>query len=205
MTKKQPRDQRIDTILQAAVEEFMQKGFQGTSMEAIARRAGLSKGGLYHHFSSKDEILIEANQLLNQPVGVMMETASLEPSPSTAISNYIEQYLTHWQKHQKELVFFFLSFTKILDSPGLWQMYTDYMAKYIHFFENLYQRGMDKGEFIDNVPYESALTLTAALDGITGHFIFNQNIELKEIIRHFQTRFVHSLKSGYKKVKGDHQ
>jgi len=97
---------------------------------------------------------------------------------------------------------FFLSFTKILDTPVLWQMYTEYMTEYIQFFENLYQTGIDKGEFIEHVPLESAVTLTAALDGITGHFIFNQNIQLKDIIQYFQNRFVYSLEiAGKEKNK----
>jgi AcrR family transcriptional regulator len=193
MTKKKPRDQRVASIIRAAIEEFMQSGFEGTSMEAIARRSSLSKGGLYHHFNSKDEILIEANRLLNEPVGSMMEKAGREESPSRAICHFIEQYLKYWKEHQKELVFFFLSFTKVLDSPPLWQMYADYTNEYVGFFETLYQQGIEKGEFAEHPPYQSAITLTTAMDGITGHLVINPNLQIKTIIRHFQNKFVHSL------------
>ena len=40
----------------AAIELFMEQGYHATSMRQIADRAGLALGGIYNHFSSKDEI-----------------------------------------------------------------------------------------------------------------------------------------------------
>lgn len=49
-------DERIPQILDAALVEFTQHGFVATRMDDIAQRCGLSKGGLYAHFDSKDAI-----------------------------------------------------------------------------------------------------------------------------------------------------
>jgi AcrR family transcriptional regulator len=43
-------------IEDAAVALFMEKGYHATSMRQIAEKAGLALGGIYNHFSSKDEI-----------------------------------------------------------------------------------------------------------------------------------------------------
>jgi TetR/AcrR family transcriptional regulator, cholesterol catabolism regulator len=54
------RDTTIDSrqeILRAAARLFQQQGYDGTSMNDVAAALKLSKGGLYHHFQSKDEIL----------------------------------------------------------------------------------------------------------------------------------------------------
>ena len=40
----------------AAIQLFMEQGYHATSMRQIAKRAGLALGGIYNHFSSKDEI-----------------------------------------------------------------------------------------------------------------------------------------------------
>ena len=40
----------------AAIELFMEQGYHATSMRQIAERAGLALGGIYNHFSGKDEI-----------------------------------------------------------------------------------------------------------------------------------------------------
>jgi AcrR family transcriptional regulator len=47
---------RRDVILDAASELFAKRGYDGTGMADIAKAAGLSKPGIYHHFRDKDEI-----------------------------------------------------------------------------------------------------------------------------------------------------
>ena len=46
-------------ILRMAARLFQQRGYDATSMNDVAAALKLSKGGLYHHFQSKDEILFE--------------------------------------------------------------------------------------------------------------------------------------------------
>jgi len=46
-------------ILRAAARLFQQQGYDATSMSDVAAALNLSKGGLYHHFQSKDEILFD--------------------------------------------------------------------------------------------------------------------------------------------------
>ena len=48
--------QRVPQILDAALQEFSRRGFTAARMDDIAQRCGLSKGGLYAHFDSKDAI-----------------------------------------------------------------------------------------------------------------------------------------------------
>lgn len=54
--KKLPEDVRAASILQAAACCFLEKGYHSASMQDVARAAGLTKGGLYHHFASKEAI-----------------------------------------------------------------------------------------------------------------------------------------------------
>ncbi|MGC8856852.1 MAG: TetR/AcrR family transcriptional regulator, partial [Anaerolineae bacterium] len=44
------------TIEDAALTLFLEQGYHATSMRQIAERAGLALGGIYNHFSSKEEI-----------------------------------------------------------------------------------------------------------------------------------------------------
>lgn len=45
-----------DAILQAAHDLFIKQGYHGTSMRQIAHHANLALGGLYNHFSSKEQV-----------------------------------------------------------------------------------------------------------------------------------------------------
>lgn len=46
-----------DQIVQAALTVFALKGYTAASMDDICLAAGVSKGGLYHHFGSKQSVL----------------------------------------------------------------------------------------------------------------------------------------------------
>lgn len=43
-------------ILEAAYRLFVEKGYHGTSMRQIAQEAGIALGGIYNHFTSKDQV-----------------------------------------------------------------------------------------------------------------------------------------------------
>ena len=67
------RDTTIDPrqeILRTAARLFQQQGYDGTSMNDVAAALKLSKGGLYHHFQSKDEILFN---LMNHAMDITQE------------------------------------------------------------------------------------------------------------------------------------
>ena len=204
MTIKKPKQERIGEIIQSAVDEFLEKGYNATSMEAIARRAGVSKGGLYHHFSSKDEILLYANQKLNEPVAMIMQEAALNSSASQGLSWYIENYLEYWLHHKREMVFYMLSYVKLLDNPSLGEMYKSYTERTIAFFRDIYQRGIDSGEFVSHSADNSAITFMAAIDGIVMYLMMDSSLELGKVVSIFKERFIHRwLTEGEKHIRSE--
>src|ERR1700743_3962384 len=46
-----------DRVLNAAVELFAAQGYDATSVAQVTERARVAKGGFYHHFASKQELL----------------------------------------------------------------------------------------------------------------------------------------------------
>ncbi|HEY1679578.1 MAG TPA: TetR/AcrR family transcriptional regulator, partial [Candidatus Sulfotelmatobacter sp.] len=68
-----PRETLVDSrqeILRTAARLFQQRGYDATSMNDVAAALKLSKGGLYHHFQSKDEILFE---IMNHAMDITQE------------------------------------------------------------------------------------------------------------------------------------
>lgn len=56
-----PRDPRVDTaIIDATLQLLVEQGYQATTMQAIARRAGVSTPSVYRRWSSKPELIEEA-------------------------------------------------------------------------------------------------------------------------------------------------
>ena len=56
---KRPAAQRRQQLLKSAQRLFVRKGFRATTVEEIARRAGLTKGALYYHFDNKEHVFLE--------------------------------------------------------------------------------------------------------------------------------------------------
>jgi TetR/AcrR family transcriptional regulator, cholesterol catabolism regulator len=83
-----------DDILEAAAQVFRQKGFHGASMANIAEAVNLQKASLYHHVSSKQEILFE---LLDRALELLLERispiASLDLPADERLCRMIREYL----------------------------------------------------------------------------------------------------------------
>lgn len=190
MVPRKPREERINEITQAAIEVFLEKGYENTTMDDIAHKAGVSKGGLYHYFPSKDMVLIFANEKISEKVQEIMTSASESTSVKEGIMYYIENYIRYWLEHPKETAFLFLSIAKMLEKPELLKYYQQYTIDYMAFFEGVFTRGIHRGEFKEHNVRTSAITLMAALDGVLSYMIFDEDLILEEIVQHFEEKFI---------------
>jgi len=75
-----------DRVLDAAVELFALRGYDGTSVAQVIDRAGLTKGGFYHHFSSKEELLYEVyGDLISRQLDAMEEILARRDPPAVTL------------------------------------------------------------------------------------------------------------------------
>lgn len=69
----------LDRLLTVAADVFTERGYDGTSMEHLARASGLSKSSLYHHIESKEQLLRLALERAVEPLYAVVE----EPGATT--------------------------------------------------------------------------------------------------------------------------
>lgn len=62
--ESETRTKRREQLLQAAIEEFCEFGYERAKMEGIARRAGMGKSTVYEYFSSKTELLAATGEFI---------------------------------------------------------------------------------------------------------------------------------------------
>jgi len=58
-------------ILAAAREEFAERGFEGTAIRGVARRAGVDARLVHHYFDSKEDVFVAAFELPYRPQDVL--------------------------------------------------------------------------------------------------------------------------------------
>jgi TetR/AcrR family transcriptional repressor of nem operon len=89
------RDQVRERIVRSARELFNRRGFEGTSVDAIMAAAGLTRGGFYSYFKTKEELYAEAIRLIVADMH-MAEWEDLASSPNAfqVVKSIINAYLS---------------------------------------------------------------------------------------------------------------
>ncbi|MFI5609549.1 TetR/AcrR family transcriptional regulator [Amycolatopsis sp. NPDC051903] len=69
----------LESLLQVAVKLFNERGYDGTSMEDLSRKLGITKSAIYHHVPSKEELLrLAVNRALDGLFEIAASTESLD-------------------------------------------------------------------------------------------------------------------------------
>jgi len=124
-------------ILRTAARLFQQRGYDATSMNDVAAALKLSKGGLYHHFQSKDEILFE---IMNHAMEITQERV-LSPvrriaDPEERLRALIRLHIEVVLSPRDREITVMLHENHPLP-PALRKRINSRKKDYIHFLENL--------------------------------------------------------------------
>ena len=99
-------DLHLDPVLNAAVGAFNETGYHGASVRDIARRAGLSVPGMYHHFASKQDMLVGILNLTMEDLLARSRAAKDEAGddPVRSFALLVEN-LVLFHCHRRDLAF----------------------------------------------------------------------------------------------------
>ena len=83
-------------ILDAAVRLFSELGFDGVSMRAVARKAGVSKANIYHHFDSKEALYVAVlNASVSETADLLHGLASRQERFEEGLAGFAHAHLEH--------------------------------------------------------------------------------------------------------------
>jgi TetR/AcrR family transcriptional regulator, cholesterol catabolism regulator len=135
-----PRETTSDPkqeILRTSARLFQQQGYDGTSMNDVAAALKLSKGGLYHHFQSKDEILFELmNHAMNITEERVIGPAKAISDPELRLRTLIRRHIAVVLSERDREITVMLHENHPL-SPALRKRINARKKDYVHFLENL--------------------------------------------------------------------
>lgn len=85
---------RRDLILEAAVRLFHEQGYPATSVDDIGKAVDVSGPAIYRHFSSKEDLLLEAIRMAADEVQTIHDAARADAaSPEELLQRYIRAYV----------------------------------------------------------------------------------------------------------------
>jgi|SRR3989338_710807 len=99
MISRRTAKESKESILKAAIKVFSEKGYSQTTIREIAKKAGISVGGVYIYFKNKEEIYFTLLKYLLDEFGDRAgESLKYVEDPAEAVKNYIGINLNYAKK-----------------------------------------------------------------------------------------------------------
>ncbi len=155
-------------IVSIAIDYFSRHGYQGTSIDRIARAAGVTKGALYYHFKDKEDLLFGA---LDDRIGgferVVVERVTQLKDPAAAL-HAIAEICVEQATRSNHRRFMLTLIVEALDThPELSERFRAMMRRFRGFVANTFRIGQQKQVFRKDVdPGLAAQLFVGALFGM---------------------------------------
>ena len=99
MAKQGRQINRREDLLEAALEAFVDRGYEGTSVADLARATDLSKAAFVYHFSSKEELLFELSTPLLEDLDQVLDDHA-KPNGNHPTNDLLADYLETLWRHR---------------------------------------------------------------------------------------------------------
>jgi AcrR family transcriptional regulator len=161
------REKSRAKIIEAATVLFAQNGFHRTSISAIAKAAGVSKGLMYNYFESKesllDAILLKGFEDIDGPMQQLSELRD----PHEKLHTIVEATFS-MVRHRKDRLHWQFMMSIMTQRDVMTRMhtiFTKYMKGYLATFEGIFR------EMAVAKPKLESFRLAALLDGVMLHYL----------------------------------
>ncbi|WP_031468694.1 TetR/AcrR family transcriptional regulator [Sciscionella sediminilitoris] len=143
-------------ILRSAVRLFAERGFDATTVQEVVADAGVTKGALYHHFSSKDDLLYEIyGSIIGRQQAELTAIAERGLSAAETVREIVVGVVQSTADNAEEALVFFRESHK-LDQEHNANFRADRRAFHEHV-RTVIERGQQSGEFSAVVPADTVV------------------------------------------------
>ena len=168
-SNQERREQSIELVLAASLQQFVTRGYAGTSIDDIARAAKLTKGAVYFYFRGKSALLIE---LLSQSSVLYSSIFERMNHSGEGAARQLEMFV-EWAADvgAKNSELLLLPILMSIEFNGrdaeVEQALERLYDRYHDEMERVVVLGQETGEFNDSLsPREEAAVLVAFTDGM---------------------------------------
>jgi AcrR family transcriptional regulator len=153
MKRQKRKEETKERILMIASECFSEKGYDSTSVEEICKRSGISKGGFFHHFPTKQALFLEIlnNWLsnLDKEMEKIIEESENVYIALIRLSGIMKKVLKDSYGH---LPLFLEFLSKAEKDKEVWKEIISHFKRYREYFRELIKRGIEEGSINKSDP-----------------------------------------------------
>jgi AcrR family transcriptional regulator len=164
------RDTRRQQILAAAAAVIARQGYHGARMDDVVAEAGLSKGAIYWHFRSKDEIAVAlVGYLFDQEFWAIPPAPDEVPIRDRFLA-LVDKMADHATANPEFGTLAFELYSLARRLPQLAELLEQNFHRTIADAAALLDEGVRRGELAKIDTRVAAETLVATIDGIIAHW-----------------------------------
>jgi AcrR family transcriptional regulator len=192
-----PDKGRLD-LTDIAIDCFAQYGYRATSIDRIAKAAGLTKGAIYYHFKDKEALLFAA---VRDRVSQFERSVSAEILPLSdavgALRRTTQVCLEHATKSNHRRFIVTLMVEALGTNVRLSEQFRDMMRRFRAFLRDIIEFGQKQGVFRRDVDAgEAACEYAGAVMGAEIQYYQDPDeIDLEVVLQSFLDRYLGSLRA----------
>ncbi|MEO8200600.1 MAG: TetR/AcrR family transcriptional regulator [Gemmatimonadota bacterium] len=194
---------RPDEILDAALQVFAVNGYRGTRLEQVAEAAGVTKGTIYHYFSSKEQLLLEAARKRRTRIFAETEAVISDTSEPASLRLRRGHHLAwhRWCNPQSRQLLRLMISEVSVEAPAVFQEWLrDGFLRGVQLMTGLIEEGKKNGEFRADVDAEVVARVMNS--GMFFHLLLHYEMGMNALapidIEHFIDAALDSMLNGLK-------
>lgn len=147
-----------ERIIGAAVELFYERGYENTTLEAVAERLGVTKPFIYSHFGSKAELLAEiCGRGISHSLEAINRALARKGTPTAKLDELARNFVVSVLENQKPLAIFTREEKNLAESD--YQRISNMRREFDSKLKALLEAGVKAGEFQLSDPPIAALAI----------------------------------------------
>ena len=125
---------------------FLEKGYHQTGVRDIAKRAGVSLGNLYNHFSGKHAVLAEIAALEREELQPFLSDLRNDAAPLEVLEGFVRNYLIHLSAPENVILSLEIA-SEAVRKPDIAKMFLENQNALLDALAALLTRGVKEGCF----------------------------------------------------------
>jgi len=191
MTKHQSSDVRREQILNAALKLFVAQGYDDSTVDEVAREAGLSKGSIYWYFNSKLEILFElTDRFVAESQSEVVRLAAADKYGTEALYRAHRELHLVDQKHPNREKLLSQLMALSAHYPEIRDRLKNYYRKWDAVVAELLQRDVEAGKLLPVDAKAVSQSVVALYDGLCLRQQIDSDIDILNVVE-TATRLMH--------------
>lgn len=171
-----------EQLMNTAIELWKEKGYDAVSIPMICKSCGVTKGSFYHHYKSKDDVLLSYFKIKEKPMlAEMLTKVVIEPVYIEKVWIFLEYYTKMAMELGPELIMNLIR-TDMKQKTNMFPLVTneeeakDSEYSSYHMLLSIFREGQKQGEIRDEIAAEKLIEmLEASFTGLTLYWSAAQN------------------------------